>query len=34
MITQSSTTEKASARVERFAEEARRISEIADRLVL
>jgi hypothetical protein len=34
MITQSSTTEEANARAERFAEETKRISEIADRLVL
>ncbi len=34
MITQSSPTEEANARVERFAEETRRISEITDRLVL
>jgi hypothetical protein len=34
MITQSSVTEKANARAERFTEETRRISEIADRLVL
>jgi hypothetical protein len=34
MITQSSTIEEANARAERFAEETRRISEIADRIVL
>jgi hypothetical protein len=34
MITQSSATEEANARAERFAEETRRISEIADRLVV
>ncbi len=34
MMSQSSATEEANARVERFAEETRRISEIADRLVL
>jgi hypothetical protein len=34
MIIQSSIIEKANARVERFAEETRRVSEIADRLVL
>jgi hypothetical protein len=34
MITQSSATEEATARAERFAEETRRISEIADRIVL
>ncbi len=33
MITQSSAIEKANARAEKFAEETRRISEIADRLV-
>jgi hypothetical protein len=33
MIPQSSTTEEANAMAERFAEETRRISEIADRLV-
>jgi hypothetical protein len=34
MITQFSSTEEANARGERFAEETRRISEIADRLLL
>jgi hypothetical protein len=34
MITLSSATEEANARAEMFAEETRRISEIADRLVL
>jgi hypothetical protein len=33
MITQSSAKEEANARTERFAEETKRISEIADRLV-
>jgi hypothetical protein len=34
MITQSSAIEKANAREERFVEETRRISEIADKLLL
>jgi hypothetical protein len=34
MITQSYATEEANARAERFAEETRRISEIAEMLVL
>jgi hypothetical protein len=34
MITQSSAIEKADSKAERFAEDIRRISEIADRLVL
>jgi hypothetical protein len=34
MITLSSAIEKVNARAERFTEETRRISEIADRLVL
>jgi hypothetical protein len=34
MITQSSATEEANARAERFAEETRRISEIYGRMVL
>jgi hypothetical protein len=34
MITQSSATEEANAREERFTDATRRISEIADRLVL
>jgi hypothetical protein len=33
MITQSSATEESKARAERFQEETRKISEIADRLV-
>jgi hypothetical protein len=34
MITQSSAIEEANTRAERFAEETRRMSKIADRLVL